>query len=288
MKVEEWEKLDDNYSMMATPIREDTNERWVLIFSKDAYDRDVKTLNKNLVKKEKLIKKAVAKMEKEIFHCEKDASKAIAKLGKDHPLFNLWPIEMIPIYAEKDKNKKGIPKQLLGYGLKIGITKEKGAITKLKDECGKFILGTNVSKDKLPDDKILGTYKEQSKVESCFRFLKNPSFFASDIYLKKVGRIEALMLVVTLAIMTYNVMEFFIREMLKETGKTFPNQVGKKINNPTLRWVFQCFKSINISSTGEVTNMRMHLAIIVSFFGEDTMALYGIRGHPPVCKLVLK
>ncbi|MBP9566896.1 MAG: hypothetical protein KBE02_06455, partial [Sulfurospirillum sp.] len=47
-------------------------------------------------------------------------------------------------------------------------------------------------------------------------------------------------------LMVYAALEYKIRKELKEQNKTFPNQLGKPIQNPTARWVFECFHEIQI------------------------------------------
>lgn len=91
---------------------------------------------------------------------------------------------------------------------------------------------------------MLENYKNQSKVERGFRFIKDKSFRVSEVYLKKPQRIEALSMVMVLTLMIYSVAEWKLREKLKETGETVPNQVKKQIQNPTLKWVFMLLRGI--------------------------------------------
>jgi transposase len=51
---------------------------------------------------------------------------------------------------------------------------------------------------------MLSTYKKQQGVERGFRFIKDPLFHLSGIFLKKPERIDALMMVMTLCLMVYN------------------------------------------------------------------------------------
>ena len=49
--------------------------------------------------------------------------------------------------------------------------------------------------------------------------------------------------------MVYNFAQFRARQALQETNQTVPNQVGKPINNPTLKWIFQIMEGISIVKT---------------------------------------
>ncbi len=75
---------------------------------------------------------------------------------------------------------------------------------------------------------MLSVYKAQGiSVERGFRFLKDPLFFAESLYLKTERRIMALIMVMALSLLVYSLAEKKIRQMLKESGQTISNQVGK-------------------------------------------------------------
>ena len=57
------------------------------------------------------------------------------------------------------------------------------------------------------------------------------------------------MMVMTLCLMVYNFAQYRARQALQETNETVPNQVGKPINNPTLKWIFQIMEGISIVKT---------------------------------------
>jgi len=46
--------------------------------------------------------------------------------------------------------------------------------------------------------------------------------------------------------MVYNVAQYRLREALKEQDETLPNQLGKEVKTPTMRWVFQMMEGIGI------------------------------------------
>jgi len=91
----------------------------------------------------------------------------------------------------------------------------------------------------LKSQDILNEYKNQQKVERGFRFLKDPKFHADSIFLKKPERIASLLMIMTLSLLVYSALEYKVRKNMKAKSLTFPNQKGKPISNPTMRWVFQ-------------------------------------------------
>ena len=92
---------------------------------------------------------------------------------------------------------------------------------------------------------MLQHYKGQNAVEKGFRFLKDKSFRVAEVYLKKEERIDALSMIMVLALLIYSIAEWVLGKRLKETGQTVSNQLGKPTATPTLKWVFQKFRNIN-------------------------------------------
>src|SRR5205823_14106135 len=93
---------------------------------------------------------------------------------------------------------------------------------------------------------LVTTYKEQGGVERGFRFLKDPLFLASSVFVKKPERIIALSLIMVLCLLVYRLAEHRLRTRLAETEQTIPDQVHKPTARPTMRWVFQCFEGIEL------------------------------------------
>jgi transposase len=110
-----------------------------------------------------------------------------------------------------------------------------------------FILATNeLDYTHLPPQKLLEGYKGQVQAERGFRFLKDPCFLASSLYLKKPERIMALLMVMTVCLLVYAALEYRIRQALRDQGATFPNQKGQPVQNPTAHWVFYYFVGIHL------------------------------------------
>ena len=115
------------------------------------------------------------------------------------------------------------------------------------DQQSCFILATNeLDEGQLSSQAVLDGYKGQARAERGFRFLKDPQFLASSLYLKKPERIMALLMVMTVCLLVYAALEYRIRTALKEHGATFPDQKGKRIQHPTARWVFHYFVGIHV------------------------------------------
>ena len=261
LSLQELVPLDDKYSYKALESNySGIPQRWLLVWSEEAWDRETKTLDRNWQKKGEIELRHWSSLQKEEFSCSTDAEKAMAAFQKKckYLTFNEIKIVEIPKYIKKGRPPKNRPPdrhvfKITSYPCSdIGIHEEK------KQGKGRFIIATNeLDKEKLSDKELLAAYKGQSKVEKGFRFLKDPQFVARNFFVKKPERLEALVFIMTLCLTVYSALEYKIRTNLKELDKSIPNQLRKPTNKPTARWVFQLFRGIHF--------------------------LYGLNTEKPVC-----
>jgi len=197
--------------------------------------------------------------------------------------------EIVPVmkYEKPGKPKPGDEKIIAGYKIESSFERNAEAVEVLQNEKGRFILATNdLDKENYSEECILHEYKEQQDVEGGFRFLKDPWFMVDSIFLKSPKRIEGLMMVMTLCLMVYNIAQYKFRESLKEKNETIPNQIGKKVDNPTVRWIFQIMEGIGIVSFFRnnisepfkeiITNINELRIKIIYHFGETACRMYGL------------
>jgi transposase len=147
-----------------------------------------------------------------------------------------------------------------------------------------WIVGTNVLAPAiLSDQQLVTTYKEQGGVERGFRFLKDPLFLASSVFVKKPERIMALSFIMVLCLLVYRLAECRLRTRLAETQHTIPDQVHKPTARPTMRWVFQYFEGIELlhvqtSTTSLIIVLRLEAVhrLILALLGPRYEKIY----HP--------
>ncbi|XXF43237.1 IS1634 family transposase [Sulfurimonas sp. NW15] len=148
----------------------------------------------------------------------------------------------------------------------------------IEAEAGVFILTTNDLT--LSPKELLENYKSQQRVERGFKFLKSPEFLSDAMFLKNPKRIEAMLMIMTLSLLVYAALEYKIRKELKSQNKTFPNQLGKPIQNPTTRWVFECFFSIHIllmENQKMVVGLDQNHRLILDLLGERFWEFYRFK-----------
>jgi transposase len=224
----------------------------------------------------------------QIFHCEKDAIEALEALKKDYKLHKIDGRSIVlSKHVGRGRPKKNAEKIETGYKMEIFFERDTAEIEKLLNKKGRFILATNdLDAEGYKDEDILEEYKEQQDVEKGFRFLKDPWFMVDEIFLKLPRRIEALMMIMTVTLLVYNVGQYWLREKLKKEETTLPNQLGKQIQNPTLRWIFQIMEGIGVVRFYDetlshivqelITTLTELRKKIISLFGRAAVKLYGL------------
>ncbi len=115
---------------------------------------------------------------------------------------------------------------------------------------GRFILATNVlEQQELSDDDVLREYKAQQSTERGFRFLKDPLFFTSSVFLNSTGRVAALAMVMGLCLLVYSLGQRALRQALERAKQTISNQLGKPTATPTMR---PCVSMFYVYSSGNI------------------------------------
>jgi len=263
----------------------DIEQRWLLVFSEQAYTRESATFEKKIDKQEISLEKKLWHLSNSFFNCQADAEKALQKLVKKYPLFNItFNVVEKHKYEKAGRPAKNAKKQTF-YQLQPKLTRNSKAIATALNSKGRYIIASNnLDTTDLPDTRILSEYKAQSKPESGFRFIKSPDFMVDSIFLKKPKRIQALMMIMTLCLFIYNFAQHRLRTALKDLDLTIPNQKNKPIQNPTLRWVFQLMEGVaivSITSTQQVlvTNMSDLRSRIISLFGSHVAVLYAVNSN---------
>lgn len=257
-------------------------QRWLLVFSQQAYEREKKTLMKRIAKEKEECSKACWHLGNQVFGCLDDAEKSMAQLNKKYRYhFIKHTIEPIEKYECRGRPNPLTPKLLQGYRIFCTLQEDEEKIAAALNKKGRFVLATNqLNQAELPAEKILSQYKEQQLVEGGFRFLKDPWFMVDSFFVKTRRRIEALMMVMALCLLVYNFAQYRVRKNLKESDETVPNQLGKPTNSPTVKWLFQCMEGISIirsSVQAMITNLSDLRCKIIKLFGATACQIYGIQ-----------
>jgi len=257
-------------------------QRWVVNYSPQAYQRALKSVNKQCLELSMRELKKFEKLCQNEFACEKDAIKALDVFEKKLKMTDVSDFSAIkkPRFNKKGRPAKDAQPDYYTWKIEGGIasTIETREVKLRRKSC--FILATNQLDDsELSEEELIRKYKQdQQKVERGFRFLKDPQFLAATLYLKKPERIVALLIIMTLSLLIYATLEYRIRKALVEEDKTFPNQKNQSIQNPTARWVFQYFSGIHELTINEkeilIINIKVQQLLILKLLGNGFQQIY--------------
>ncbi|CAK8720450.1 Transposase [Candidatus Electrothrix gigas] len=263
----------------------DVRQRWLVVYSPEAYQRGIKSVNKKCLKLSTKESKQFEKLCKQNFACEADALKVLSRFESRLKMLSIHDAQVVALPRHKGKGRpaKGKKPDFYVYRIEGNSAILLQERIRLFERKSCFILATNqLDCEELSDTELLEVYKDQQKVERGFRFLKDPMFMASTLFLKSPKRIMALMMVMTLCLLVYAALEHRIRKALDIHNETFPNQKGKPVSNPTARWVFQFFSGIYlliIGSTQQVVlNLNEHHMRLLKLLGRRYEKLYSGNG----------
>ncbi len=145
-------------------------------------------------------------------------------------------------------------------------------------KAGRFILATNIlDTTAVSNQQVLSEYKAQQSNERGFRFIKEPLFFTSSVFVKNPERVEAIGMIMGLCLLVYNLAQRKLRQQLEATNEGVKNQVKKLTNKPTMRWIFQMFQAVHlvtISGEKQVSNLTQDRQDVLKHLGQYCSRYY--------------
>lgn len=255
-------------------------QRWLVVESQKRKEADLKKLDKTLTQATAHWQSQLRQLCAQEFACEADALAALEKFGQKLPWHQLdgMGVKQMVHYDKPGKPKRGHPPSRITYHPQASLTLNTTVVSMHQQRAGRFILATNVlESDQLSAQQALEEYKGQQGNERGFRFLKDPLFFASSVFLKSPERIMALGMIMGLCLLVYNLGQRQLRQALQQANQTLPNQLGKATQRPTLRWVFQCFMAVHyvvLNGIQQVVNLTDDRRHILQFFGSACRGYY--------------
>ena len=244
----DWQTLADGRKIQTFTLEHyGMKQRWHVLSSETSRETANRQVDKRVKKEAEAIEKQLFHLQAQRFSCAEDGSTAIQSLAKKwkyHTLKGFQIAEHLS-YEGKGRPKKDQKPTKTDYQVIAGYEKDCTKINKLKDKEAHYIIGSNTDPKELTDQEVVTAYKEQNKAERGFRFLKDPLFFVSSLFVKTPKRIMALLMVMLLSLLVYGIAERRMRACLTEQKETLPNQIHQEIEAPTLRWLFQLLCGIH-------------------------------------------
>jgi transposase len=282
----EWEPLEAGYSYQRVELGHyGIEQRWLVISSEAARQRGEQTVRKAQAKGKEAVAKQLFHLQAQRFDSKEAADLALDKVARRlryHQIENPVLSQHIQ-YAQRGKPTEKTPIKAIRWQIQAGVIPDEEKIRHEQNQKGCFVLGTPLEDNDLTDLEVFRAYKGQSFVERGFRFLKEPVFFASSLFVSKPSRIQGLLMVMTLALLVYSVAQRRLRQQLQAQEETLPNQIRQPTATPTLRWVFQLLEGISrvvVSVQGHIQVLIDRLSDlrkkIVQLFGQTVCQIYQI------------
>jgi transposase len=239
----EYKAFETSVTLYGVPYRA------VVIHSSSHDKRRQKKLERQIAQSIAGIAKNLKQVAQQYF-CEADALAAAAHIEK----FTTGLHRVIPTITSIEVRPRGRPakdkpaRMETRYRLSWEIVAKTEGIEKERESAGCFVMLTNVpdsGEGALDSAGILRTYKGQYGVESDFAFLKDP-LVVNDLFLKTPARIDALGMVLIVALMIYRLMERSMRLHLQQNKLTVQGWDNKPTDKPTTFMLAAVFLGVHV------------------------------------------
>ncbi len=232
---EQWQELSDQRGQYVSLQRSlpQGEERWLMIRTTENLEAA-----QSLLHKKAIWQKRLWHLGTQSFACQADAQVAWKKAESLLPLWLRAEMAVVPQPHYGKAGRPGADAEPVRITWKIvpTVQVDQQVLERTADQQARFLIATNeLCTDKLSDEALLAVYKGQGSVERGFRFLKDPLFLASSVFVKKPSHLIALSFIMVLCLLIYRRAEQRLRQRLQQSEQTIPNQVNKPTDKPTMR-----------------------------------------------------
>lgn len=210
--------------------------RVVVVHSSSHDKRRQKKLDKAIVQSAKSIQTALAPLQKNYF-CEADANAAARQARALSDPLHTVVADVRPVQVRRPGRppRNAPPPTHTRYELSCPLAPNTDGIERQRSLAGCFVLVCNVPTqggNAMDAARLLQTYKGQYGVENDFAFLKDP-LVVNDLFLKTPSRIDALGMVLIIALVVWRLMERSMRAYVDNAKTTLPGWDKKQTTKPT-------------------------------------------------------
>lgn len=224
---------------------------FVVVYSSVLDAKKEKTLKKRIAKQKEELEKLAKELARQRFACMPDAEAALKSLQEKAEAMGFTTQGEIKVEEKRSYTGRGRPRK--GEQPEVSVTYRcQCQIGEMKQDCyehlrqkeSTFVLIANVrDKKKWDDRRILQEYKNQSSIETKFRFLKSPVYLG-PVYLEKPNRIQALGYVFILVLLIASYLEYRVRKSLKKNKQYVLLPGKKKTNRPSTKTIMEILSFI--------------------------------------------
>jgi transposase len=259
--VTSYKAYEGQVTLYGTPYRA------VVVHSSAQDKRRQQRLERDIHASHTTLSTTVRIAEQQEYFCRADADAAAAKLRAMATAYHMVDVtvEERPVYG-RGRPSLHTPRlvKAMRYRLKTTISPHTERIGHLEAEAGCFVLLTNVptggplahsARD------VLTVYKDQHGTEQNYGFLKDP-VIVNSLFLKKEERIEALGLVLLLALLIWRVMERAMRMHVDATSTPLTGWNKQATERPTSFMMVTKFAGVIVLKLGPARQLARPLSVV--------------------------
>ena len=241
--------------------------RAVVVHSSSQDQRRQKRLERELQESATTLETTVREAAKQAYFCRADAEAAAEQLRALPSAYHQIEVEVEerPQYGPgRPSRHKPRPIQAMRYGLKPSLRERDEVIARKRQEAACFVLLTNVPTTGEMAHRagdVLRADKEQYGVEQNFAFVKDP-VIVNSLFLKKPARLEALGLVLLLALLLWRLVERALRLHVETTGSTLAGWDKKETQKPTAFMMMTKFAAVIVVKVGAYRQLAQPLSAV--------------------------
>jgi transposase len=244
-----------------------TQYRAVVVHSSAQDKRRQQRLARDIQTSYSTIQTTARAAEQQEYFCRADADAAAAQLRAVSAAYHRLEVaveEQLVYGRGRPSAHKPRPVTAIRYRLKTTISPQTERIGRLEEEAGCFVLLTNVpmAGDLAHSTRdILTVYKEQHGTEQNYGFLKDP-VIVNSLFPKKPKRIEALGLILLLALLFWRLMERTMRTYVDTTRTLLPGWDKKATERPTAFMMITKFAGVIVFQCGHDRQRARPLSVV--------------------------
>jgi len=228
-----------------------TAYRAVVVHSSSQDQRRQQHLAREIQASYATLEATVREVARQEYFCQADAEAAAAKLRALQSAYHgvEGAVKERPMYGPgRPSSTRPRVVKALRYGLQVTRHERVEVLARKTQETGCFVLLTNVPTTGEMAHRagdVLRAYKEQHGIEQNYGFLKDP-LIVNSVFLKKPERIEALGLVLLLALLLWRLVERALRVHVETTGKPLTGWDKKATQKPTAFMMMTKFAGVMV------------------------------------------
>ena len=229
--------------------------RAIVVHSSSQDQRRHKRLEREVQESYATLEAIVRDLAKHTYVCRADAEVAAQQLRALSSAYHQVEVavEACPQYGPgRPSRHKPRPITAIFYRLKPTLRVQPEVLLRKSQEAACCVLLTNVPpQGEMAHSarEILHAYKNQQGVEQNFAFLKDP-LIVNSLFLNKPARIEALGLVLLLALLLWRLVERALRVHVETTGNTLTGWDKKATQKPTAFMMMTKFATVRVLKVG--------------------------------------